>query len=124
MATVDFSVCCPGSDNGEPEGYGLGLVRTDVHGQEIKGENKSGCLGCIGASFSRQLPWNTGSYVVGGDSSHGQVQPVGRLPVSGSSLRRHGLQAGHHGRPPAAEGGGSVRAGGSLCSWRTGRTHL
>lgn len=33
-----LSSCPPGSDNGESEGYGLGLVRPDIHGQENKGK--------------------------------------------------------------------------------------
>ncbi len=57
---------------------------------------------------------------IGGNSSDGEVQPVGRLSVSGSSVRCHGLQAGNHGGTPAAEGGGTVRTGGGLCCWRTG----
>lgn len=58
--------------------------------------------------------------IVGGDSSHGEVQPVGRLSVPGSPLRCHRLQAGHHGGSPAAEGGRTVRTGGRLRSGRTG----
>lgn len=57
---------------------------------------------------------------VGGDSSHGEVQPVGGLSVSGSPIRRHRLQVGHHSSSPAAEGGRTVWSGGSLRSWRTG----
>ena len=57
---------------------------------------------------------------VGGNSSYGEVQPVGRLSVSGPSVRGHRLQAGHHRGPPAAERGRTVWTAGGLCSWRTG----
>lgn len=59
----------------------------------------------------------------GGSSSHGEVQPVGGLSVSGSPVRCHRLQAGDHSGTPAAEGGRTVRTGGGLRCWRTGNVH-
>lgn len=52
-------------------------------------------------------------------SSHGEVQPVGGLAVSGAPIRCHGLQVGHHRGSSAEEGGRTVRTGGSLCCRRT-----
>lgn len=44
MVTADiYFLCFPGPDNGKSEGYGLRLVRPDVHGQEIEGKGSCSC---------------------------------------------------------------------------------
>lgn len=42
---IYICVCFSGSDHGKSEGYGLGLVCPDVHGQEIEG--KDGCWSSV-----------------------------------------------------------------------------
>lgn len=44
--SICLPVCFPGTDNGKSEGYGLRLVRPDIHGQEIKG--KDNCWSAVG----------------------------------------------------------------------------
>lgn len=62
MVTQWIYLCFPGPDNGKSEGYGLRLVRPDIHGQEIEGEIANAQLLAFSQNGSIQYIWMLTTY--------------------------------------------------------------
>lgn len=98
----------------------LKAMESDWFAQTYMGRKTKVNIAAVGSSRLFLAVLNTCPFA-GRSPSHGEDQPVGRLPVYRSSVRGHGLQAGDGHGSPSAEGGRTVRTGDGVRRRRTGK---